>query len=156
MGTDKEWPSLSVEQMRVAQQFLDCIFGDDVDAYWGLISKVDKARLFGMYRARCDEDTEDFISFREYIADSIMPDHANNYEKLRDNNPGISTTLRYTEEGEALVYLLEDVKESKVFTKETKTLIFPLTLTVDAEYDKGEVTYQWKVRAYSDKLYEIL
>ncbi|MEK4878912.1 MULTISPECIES: hypothetical protein [Paenibacillus] len=152
----ENWPQISKEQSDLAFQFLRVIFSDDVDEYWRLISKVDKARIFGMHRQYSLETGIDSVSFREYVTSIIMPEHAEHYAKLRNNNPGVSTTLRYTEEGEGLLYLLENVTEPRVYEKETEVKVFPLIVTSDCEYVNGEVNAEWRVRMYNDKLYETL
>ncbi|MEC0171668.1 hypothetical protein [Paenibacillus graminis] len=153
---EQDWPLISKEQSDLAFEFLRIIFSDDVDRYWSLISKVDKARIFGMHRQYSNENGESSISFREYVAKIIMPEHAENYSKLRDNSPGVSTTLRYSEQGEGLLYLLENVTEPRVYETETEVKVFPLIVTMDCEYVNGDVKAEWKVRMYNDKLYEEL
>lgn len=149
-------PQITKEQSDLAFEFLRCLFDEDVDGYWETISKVDKARLYGMYRHYVNVSDSSDYSFRDYLIQEIMPGHTENYEKLRGNSPGISTTLRYSDEGEALIYLFEAVTQSRIIEKESYEYVFPLTLTIDTEYSRGDISHSWKVRAYSDKLYEKL
>ncbi|WP_127549701.1 hypothetical protein [Paenibacillus amylolyticus] len=146
---------ISKEMSDVAFNFLDMMFNANIEGYWNSISKVDKARIFGMYRQYSSEETTEF-SFRDYIEQEILPGHTKYFEGLRDNNPGISATLRYTEEGEALLYLFPDVQETRIIEEEREELVYPLTLTIDTEFNNGEVSHIWKVRAYRDKWYENL
>jgi hypothetical protein len=156
MSDNKERPKILPEQSALVFNFLEVMFSEDVEQYWNMVSKVDQARIYGMYRAYTMQESVNDLSFLEYVRDHIKPDHVAMYEKLRGNNPGISQTLRYTEDGEALVYLLEDVQVPRVYIAQTETNVFPMTLTVDADYFQGEVIASWKVRLYTDQLYKTL
>lgn len=151
---EKVWPQIFKEQSDVAFKFLECLFSKDVTGYWDLISKVDKARVYGMYRQYINEIGFQELSFKDYVTEHIMPDHAKNYEGLRDNTPGLSTTLRHTDQGEALLYLMDNIEEPKIMEEETLAYVFPLILTLDANYDNEQTEVVWKVRIYQDKLYD--
>ncbi len=152
LSNDKK-PEITKEQSDVAFKFIEALFGDNVEEYWSLISKVDKARVFGMYRQYTSEHGEQ-LQFKQYVEHYTKAEQAKLYEGLKDNNPGISKTLRYTEEGEAEVHLHPNVIATRAYIVPTQVRVFPLILTIDSEFNQGEITAEWKVRLYTDKLYE--
>ena len=157
MKKEKQYIDVNPEQMGVVLDFLSVIFEDDVENYWNLISKVDQARVYGMYRAALSLDlVEEQLSFKEYVEEQFMKEHRKQYEKLRNNDPGIASHLRYTEDGECLVYVLPSVTEVRIVKEPTQEYVFPVTLTMDTNVENGEITSEWKVRMYSDQEYKYL
>lgn len=147
--------TITIEQSDLAFEFIELLFSEDIHGFWNIISKVDQARLYGMYRADVDlEDGQD-ISFLEYIRDVIKPDIEEIYEEVREGS-GIATHERFTDEGETLVYLLPNVNEPTVYTETTQEVVFPVSMTVDANLFNGQVNYEWKIRLYADQEYKVL
>ncbi|MFD2446397.1 hypothetical protein ACFSO7_20760 [Bacillus sp. CGMCC 1.16607] len=154
--TKTEQLDILQEHSNLAFSFFEFLFSEDVDGFWALVSKVDQARVYGMYRAYIDQDYSEPLTFRDYIKNHIKPDIEQIYIPLKDNNPGIATHQRYTEDGETVVFLLPNITEPKVYETETEELVFPITMTIDASLINNEVSADWKVRIYRDQDYKVL
>lgn len=148
--------TITKEQSALAFNFLEALFSGDVDAFWKNVSKVDQARIYGMYRAYKMQEHSQDISFLDYVSDYIMPDVEKQYEGLRDNNPGIASHTRNTSEGEMIVLMLPNVKVSRTYIAETQVLAYPIHMTIDANYKNGEIIVEWKIRIYVDQDYKYL
>ena len=96
------------------------------------------------------------ITFRDFIQNHIKVDHAKDYEQYKFNNPGISNKLRFSDEGEALIMIMDDVKVQRVYIAPTEVMTKPLGLALDTDYINGEVRAHWKVRLYADNNYSNL
>ncbi|PAD39827.1 hypothetical protein [Terribacillus sp. 7520-G] len=144
------------EHVDLAYGFIRAVKGNNVNLYWSFISKVDKARVFGMYRSFVQSEHFKGEDFRKYIKEYFMREHAKKYNGL-DNAPGISTTKRYTDLGDVKLYLLNNVEEPMIIDSPTEMNVFPITVTYDC-YLKGnnEIKGEWKVRMYEDDLYNDL
>lgn len=148
-----EYTSVTEEQTNLTFGFIKVLFEEDVNEYWSLISKVDKARVLGMYKIA--KDLKEGISFHDYVKYEFMYPQREIYEKVKENS-GLASHLRYTDEGEPVVYLLENITEPIVYEEATQVKVFPVTLTLDTEVNNNEIITIWKVRLYFDKEYEIL
>ncbi|MEV9640435.1 hypothetical protein ABZ756_07030 [Mammaliicoccus sciuri] len=154
MESEKKHTEVSKEQADLVFGFLEVLFGDDVNAYWSLISKVDQARVYGMYKAGiANGSITKHYSFGEYVKEKFMYAHRERYEKVK-NNPGVATHLRYTDDGEPQIFVLENVIAPRHYIAETQAKVFPVTLTVDSIVDKDDVSFNWKVRMYLDQDYK--
>lgn len=147
--------ALTSEQSDIVFQFIEKLYSNDVEGYWKLISKVDQARVFGMYSVFKDSDQYNGISFFDYVRDYFKAEQSKVYEKVKED-AGISTTLRYTEEGEVQVYLFENVQVPRTYIGEVQERVFPVTLTIDTNIINGEIVSEWKVRMYIDQFYKYL
>ncbi|MGG3662110.1 hypothetical protein [Bacillus gobiensis] len=146
---------ITLEHSNLAFDFLNKVRGEDVEAYWDLICKVDQARVYGMYRAFMLTKYFDGRTFYDYVKNDFMIEHAKNFEGIT-GEPGISDRIRYTEQGDILLYLLNDVQVPRVYIAKTEARVFPLTITLDCTYIDNELNAQWKVRIYQDKFHETL
>lgn len=154
METEKKHTEITKEQADLVFKFLEALFGENADDYWSVISKVDQARVYGMYKAEIANDsiTEDY-SFNEYVKENFMYAQRERYEKVKVN-PGVATHLRYTDEGEPQIFVLENVIAPRHYIAETQAKVFPVTLTVDSIVDKDDISFEWKVRMYLDQDYK--
>lgn len=146
---------ITLEQSELVFKFIERLFNGDVQEYWDLISKIDQARVFGMFTSMKQLEPENDISFYDYVDIYFRDRQKQIYEKVREN-PGLATHQRITDYGELLLYVLDDVKVPRVYIAETEVKVFPIVLTVDAELEDGQLNAVWKVRLYNDKLYKDL
>ena len=65
-------------------------------------------------------------------------------------NTGLSTTVRYTREGEMYLYLFENVKEVEVYTEATEKVVYPLILTSERYIENEQFFETLRVRIYDD------
>ncbi|WP_041580558.1 hypothetical protein [Bacillus sp. 1NLA3E] len=147
--------NVTKDQSELVFKFMELLFSEDVEGYWDCISKVDQARVYGMYRVVAETDIYDDISFFDYVKHYFKPKQEEIYERVKEH-PGLATHVRYTDEGEVLLYLLQDVQVPRVYIAETQEYVFPITLTIDTEVSNGEVNAKWKVRLYTDQNYKDL
>jgi hypothetical protein len=145
------------ELAELVLRFLEKLFSDDVEGYWNCISKVDQARIYGMYSAFMQQtEVKEQMTFYEYVRDYVKAQQEKIYERVREN-PGISNRVRYTDDGEFLIYLLEDTKVPRVYIAPTEEPVFPVVVTADATLNNNNnVHIEWKVRLYRDHLYKAL
>ncbi|WP_055108973.1 hypothetical protein [Paenibacillus ihumii] len=142
------------EQLDLVHRFFKVVFGDNVEEYWEIICKADQSRVYGMYMQHTQNGGN--VTFKDYIQNQIKVEHAKIYEKYKENSPGISSQLRFSDEGEATILIMEDVKVPRVYITPTEVMTIPLTLTIDTYYNKGDIVLKWKVRLYADNNYSRL
>lgn len=151
--------TISLEQSDLAFNFLKHLFSDskkDTQNLWDCISKVDQARIYGMYSDYVSQVYSEKISFRKYVEEYIKPDIVELFLGLKDNNPGIATHTRNTKEGEVTIYMLPDVKVSRTYIAESPEYVFPIHMTIDTNLKYDEITHEWKIRIYTDQDYKNL
>lgn len=142
------------EQADLVSNFLKALFGNNVEAYWSLISKVDQSRIYGMYIA-VDVPENERISFYDYVKDYVKAEQEKIYQEI-SQLPGISNIIRFTEEGEVEIYAFGNVEEVEEYTTPTEKRTIPIVLTLDTHIVQGEITTHWKVRLYTDQSYKHL
>lgn len=153
--SEVEYQNISKELSDIAFEFLRCLYGDDVERYWSMISKVDKARVYGMYLAIRELSEDSDQSFMEYVRTKFQLVNRELFEKFKEN-PGIATHMRYTDEGDILLLIINDVQVPRFYIAETQVEACPLVITLDTEINSGEFSTEYKVRLYNDKLYDEL
>lgn len=148
-------PKLSPDQIQCVKDFLHCLFEDDVKSYWNKISRIDQARVFGMYKAMLDLDLSATITFDDYVDKEFKKYQEELYIKLKKNS-GFSSTHRYTRAGDVMVYAFENIRGSVTYIGKSLTNVFPIILTLDARYKNNQLSGEWRVRLYEDYWFESL
>lgn len=139
--------SLNHEQLDAVDNFLTNLFGDDIDAYWSSISKVDQARVYGIYIG-----SDSSLSFKDYVREQFMLPQQKEYENLKEN-VGIAQFIKYSEQGEPEAQLKLNTTDVEVYNEPTEIHGRRLTLALDTDVINKEIVSVWKVRMYSDKSY---
>ncbi|MEH7339206.1 hypothetical protein [Priestia megaterium] len=137
---------LTPEQHEITFKFIDVLFSEDLSSFWNMISDIDKSRFYGLYEANKYHDSD--IVLTEFLKD-IREDIRDVYVKVRKNT-GLSTTVRYTREGEMYLYLFENVKEVEVYTEATEKVVYPLILTSERHIENEQFFETLRVRIYDD------
>lgn len=152
MSTEREPVSVSPEQLDAFSDFLQYLFEEDVVRYWSTISKVDQARVYGMYIGQSDMIDPDY-TFHDYVKNEFMVPQREIYETVKEN-AGFAQFIRYSEEGEPQIFMKANVTEKETYNEPTPFNMVPITLTLDTHFEQGEAKSSWKVRMYSDQLYK--
>jgi len=135
---------LNQEQFDFAFGFVEIVFEADLQTFWSLVSEVDQARAYETYKSVQDS----YTNFEEYIA-SVRENVRSLYSPVQDN-AGISQTVRYTDDGEAYIYLFENVQEPEVYEEATEKKVFPVRISYESFFDEGSINLRLKARVYDD------
>lgn len=153
MNTE-EYNEISQEQSQIVFRFLNTLFRENVQEYWDTISKVDQARVYGMYKAAITTEALDVtVQFSDYVREQFMIPQRELYERVKEN-PGVATHLRYSKEGEPQIFVLENVVAPRYYIAPAQERVFPVTITIDTMVSDKEVVAEWKVRMYIDQDYK--
>lgn len=158
MSSDKEpYIEITREMANAAFNFVNSLFKDDLEAFWNSVSIVDQARIYGIYRTIIDKENLSFdqYSFSEFIKTEfvdVLRYKMENYEE----NPGIATHLRFSEDGIPMVYLLQNTLVPRHYIAESEDQVYPIFLGLDTDFNDGMITTNWKVRIFDDKSYSKL
>lgn len=156
MSTEREPVSVLPEQADAIFDFLQHLFGDDVKSYWNSISKIDQARVYGMYVTQGGTEVfRENYSFYDYVKEEFMVPQRETFETVKEN-AGFAQFIRYSDEGEPQVFMKANVSEVEIYNEPTNIKAVPITLAFDTNIKKDEIKSVWKVRMYSDKFYEHL
>ncbi|PKH10654.1 hypothetical protein [Planomicrobium sp. MB-3u-38] len=156
MATGKEPTSVTSEQVEAMSDFLQYLFEDDVNLYWSSISKIDQARVYGMYIGQVNTGVfKDSYGFYDFVKEEFMIPQREVYENVKEN-AGFAQFIRYSDEGEPQIFMQANVSETKIYNEPTQVEVVPITLALDTDIKKDEIKSVWKVRMYSDKLYQSL
>jgi hypothetical protein len=152
----EKYIDISQEQAAITLKFIESVFSEDVEAYWENISKVDQARVYGLYRSAIITNSLDpHVTFYDYVRDNFKVKHEEQYANVKEY-PGLASHVRYTDEGEIMLYVLEDVQVSRTYIAEAMEKVYPVILTIDADIENNEINPCWKVRIYTDQEYKKL
>jgi len=135
--------------------FFKHLFSEDTDAYWQTISGIDQSRVYGMYREDSKKSYYDGVTFHEYVKDIIQPEHVGLYEGVKDK-PGASNTIKYTDEGEAIVQIFGDLQVTRHYIAPTVAITKPIILACEMIHEDGILKPTWKVRIFEDHLHKHL
>lgn len=156
MSIEKQPTLVTPEQLDAMSDFLQYLFEDDVRSYWNTISKIDQARVYGMYIVQLNMEVfRDNYGFYDYVQEEFMIPQREVYESVKEN-AGFAQFIRYSDEGEPQIFMKANVPETEVYNEPTQVEVVPVTLTLDTDIKKENINSVWKVRIYSDKLYQSL
>ncbi|WP_127486827.1 hypothetical protein [Paenibacillus ehimensis] len=149
MLTNKDFAytaELTPDQSQFASEFIDVLFSDDIERYWNLVSEIDKGIAFGFHDAN-----RQYNNPRKMIdtINELREAHRKLFSPVRENC-GVSKTVRYTRDGEAYIYLLENVVVPRTYIAATETKVYPLRVVIEARYENQQITARLKVRVYDD------
>ncbi|MCM3488793.1 hypothetical protein M3689_05665 [Alkalihalophilus marmarensis] len=151
MSYQEEYKTISAEHIELVNNFIEKLFEGDVQDFWDCVSKVDQARIYGMYRVVLQYN--DDLTFEQYLINDIIPGIKEVYKGALPS-PGIASHLRVSETGEFLVYIVPNTEEGRLINEPTLETVFPVGMTIDADIIDNEVQHSLKVRLYHDNNYQ--
>ncbi|MCG6793839.1 hypothetical protein [Geobacillus sp. YHL] len=139
------------EQIKLALDFIETLYDEDLSGFWEMISEIDKSRIYGLFEANKHYDPKiDFLGFLNDIREEVRRFYDNVKEDM-----GISQSARYTHDGEVVIYLLENVKASRYYIAETLEKVYPVRLSLDVKFQDGSFVFSYGVRIYDDEFRKI-
>lgn len=114
------------------------LFQEDLSEFWNILCDIDKSRIYGLYEANhyYDSDVE-LHGFVQEIRDNVRAVYA-----PLQGQGGISTKVRYTNEGKMYVYILGSGENPKVY---------PVGLMPETYIEEERFSQRLQISIYNDE-----
>lgn len=139
------------ERSELAFDFIEKLFADDLQGFWDYVSKVDQARIYGMYRVELQYNQD--LTFEQYLTNHIVPGIKEVYKGALPS-PGLASHVRIADTGEFMVYMVPNTYEARLVDEPTLETVLPIVMTIDADIINKELVHSLKVRLYQDNSYQ--
>jgi hypothetical protein len=138
-------------QAYMITRFMESLSNNDPDAFWSCLSRSDMSYLHGMLMGVNTE--EETFRFDEFLQETL--DNTRKYYKEYINNYGVSTSVRYSSNIVANVFLPKNIETNITFIQPIDALVMVVPLILELyTNDNDEMVGEWKVYFFSNKSLE--